>query len=340
MKKMIFLSLLSMTVLSMFGQYKSKYPDIPIVDVHIHPTVSSDVANHVKASDLIKQRYGSNLAFWIGLSDLNEPVEVVKKAGNNRILFAASDYRPHKGLSSTADEIITQVRNNKLVGLKFWFGAPYRVLAEGERGITEMDDIRFEEYFAALERGNILMTSLHIADPNGPFDDRQTWMADPVYYWKQIRAFENVVAKYPKLTIITAHGAWLVCQDAQLDYLRYMLSKYPNFYIDLAATFQYFPLVNRDNLRDLIMEYQDRIVYGTDGGRVADDAIERLVQRYANTFEILETNNTVKGSYFGQEPVKGLDLPREVLEKIYYQNALRLYPGLREAMGLGRKRSN
>ena len=337
MKKMFFITLLNVAFLSMFAQYKSKYPDIPIVDVHIHPTGVADVSNHLKTSETIKNKYGSNLAFWIGLSNVKEPVEEVKKAGNNRILFAVGEYRPHKGLSITADEVIAQVRDG-YVGLKFWFGAPYRVLSEGERGITEMDDIRFEEFFAALERGNVLMTSLHIADPNGPFDNRQKWMADPVYYWKQIRAFENVVAKYPKLTIIAAHSAWLICQDAQLDYLRYMLSKYPNLFIDLAATFQYFPLINHDNLRDFMIEYHDRILYGTDGGRVDDDAIEKLADRYANTFAILETNETVKGSFFGSEPVKGLDLPREVLEKIYYKNAVNLYPGLKEAMGLGRRR--
>ena len=339
MRKTIFFTLLSVACLSVFGQYKSKYPDIPIVDVHIHPTGVSDVANHIKASERIKQKYGSNLAFWIGLSNVRQPIDEVKAAGNNRILFAANAMRPHKGLSVTADEIIEKVREG-YVGLKFWFGPSYRVLAEGERGITEIDDIRFEDFFAALERGNVLMTSLHIADPNGPFGNRQDWLKDPVFFWKQIRAFENVVAKYPKLTIIAAHGAWLVCQDAQIDYLRYMLSVYPNFYIDLAATFQYMPVVNRDNLRDLIIEYQDRILYGTDGGRVADDAIEKLADRYANTFAILETNELVKGSFFGDVTVKGLDLPREVLEKIYYKNAVRLYPGLREAMGLNNRRSN
>jgi predicted TIM-barrel fold metal-dependent hydrolase len=30
-------------------------------------------------------------------------------------------------------------------------------------------------------------------------------------------------------------------------------------------------------------------------------------------------------------PTRGLALPREVLEKIYYRNALRVYPRLREA---------
>ena len=338
MKKIaIVTSFVFFALTTLFGQvqYKSKYPDIPIIDVHIHPRGVSDVANFIKVSDIIKQKHASNLAFWIGLNDPGENEAAMKTAAKNRILFATQAGRPHRGLSSTADEVITKVRNG-YVGLKFWFGPAYRVLAEGERGITMIDDIRFENFFSALERGNVLMTSLHIADPNGPFEDRQEWLADPIYFWEQIRAFENVLAKYPKLTIIAAHGAWLVCQDAQIDYLRYMLSKYPNFYIDISATFQYMHLVNRDNLRDFYIEFQDRILYGTDGGRVADDEINNLADRYAKTFAILETNQTVNGSFFGNQPVKGLDLPKEVLEKIYYKNALKFYPGLRQAMGLGR----
>jgi predicted TIM-barrel fold metal-dependent hydrolase len=34
--------------------------------------------------------------------------------------------------------------------------------------------------------------------------------------------------------------------------------------------------------------------------------------------------------------VKGLNLPKEVLEKIYYKNALNLYPGLKEIMDLNK----
>jgi predicted TIM-barrel fold metal-dependent hydrolase len=241
--------------------------------------------------------------------------------------------RPHKGLTITPDEVIAKVRDG-YVGMKLWFGPAYRVLKEGEEGITKLDDPRLEELFTSLEKANVLMTSLHIADPNGPFGARTDWLKDPVYYWEQIRAFENVVAKYPDLTIITAHGAWLVCQDAQIDYLRYMFSTYPNLYVDISATFQYMPLVNRDNLRDFYIEYQDRLLYGTDGGRIADNAIEYYTGQYAKTFAILETDEVVNGDFFGNKPIQGLALPREVLEKIYYKNAVKLYPGLKEVMGI------
>jgi predicted TIM-barrel fold metal-dependent hydrolase len=207
-------------------------------------------------------------------------------------------------------------------------------LEEGEQGITRIDDIRYADFFSALERANVLMASLHIADPNGPFDDRQPWMADPAYYWTQIRAFENMLAKYPQLTVVAAHGAWLVCQDGQIDYLRYMLSTYPNLYMDISATFHYMHLVNRDNLRDFYIEYQDRILYGTDGERVPDGIIHHIADQYAHTLAVLETDQTINGNggFFGNNPVNGLELPKEVLEKIYYKNALQLYPRLKEAM--------
>ena len=52
------------------------------------------------------------------------------------------------------------------------------------------------------------------------------------------------------------------------------------------------------------------------------------IERYLRTFRILETDEMVEGGFFGMNPVKGLDLPKEVLENIYFKNALKLYPGL------------
>jgi len=319
----------------LYAQYQSEYPDIPIVDVHVHPGNVGDAANFIKVSESLKEKHGSNLAFWIALTDPGkENAAQMKDATDNRMLFTASQMRPHKGLTMSADEVIAKVRNDGYIGLKFWFGPAYRVLKEDEEGVTRIDDPRYAEFFTALEKANILITSLHIADPNGPFGDRTDWLKDPVYYWEQIRAFENVVAKHSDLTIIAAHGVWLVCQDAQIDYLRYLLNTYPNLYFDVSATFQYMPLVNRENLRDLYIEYQDRILYGTDGGRVADNAVIYITDRYAKSFAILETGEIIDGDFFGNKPIRGLNLPREVLEKIYYKNAIKLYPGLMDAMGL------
>jgi predicted TIM-barrel fold metal-dependent hydrolase len=219
MKKSIFLlSILSFGAFTvLFGQnrYQSKYPDIPIVDVHVHITGGADVTNYLKVSDVIKQQYGSNLAYFVGFfQSRNESFADVKAVDKNRFLFAVRNFNEHKGFFDNSVEIIEKVQNGGYIGLKFWFGDPSRRLQPGEAGITRIDDPRFAPFFSKLEKANVLMTSLHIADPNGPFGDRQNWMKNPVFYWEQIRAFENVVAKYPNLTIVAAHCAWIICQDA------------------------------------------------------------------------------------------------------------------------------
>ena len=321
----------------LFGQlqYKSKYPDIPIVDVHVHISGTDGVSEYLQIMETVKKEYGSNLSYIIGLfNDRNASFADVTAAGKNRFLFSIST-RVGSGWTDDSSELIEKVKNG-FIGIKFWFGPHYRRYRDGEEVVIKLiDDPKLASYFSKLEKANMLMTSLHTADPNGPFDNRQIWMEDPILYWENVRAFENVVAKYPKLTIVAAHGAWIFCQDAQLDYLRYMFATYPNFYVDISATFQYWPLVNYDNLRDIFIEYQDRFLFGSDfGGRVANK-----VEAFASNFALLETDQMIAGDITGVSRgngliAKGLNLPKEVLEKIYYKNALKLYPGLKEMMGV------
>ena len=329
--------LLSFVVsVAMFGQYKSKYPDIHIIDMHIHASTAAEVTRFFEVSDIVKQKYGYNLASFVSLHPLEDPENTIFAAAKNRMFFALRcEMRPHKGLLCPPEEVVAKVRNG-YVGYKFWFGDPHRVTPdEGKELITRIDDPKFENFFATLERENVLMASLHIADPNGPFGDRQSWMKDPVYYWEQIRAFENVVAKYPNLTIIAAHCAWLICQDAQLDYLRYMLSTYPNLHVDVSAIFQYLYLLNTENLRDFFNEYQDRILFGSDVlGLMENTNLESVAERYAVYLSILETDRMIDGKFSTKRLIQGLNLPREVLEKMYYKNTLKLYPALKEAMGM------
>ena len=81
------------------------------------------------------------------------------------------------------------------------------------------------------------------------------------------------------------------------------------------------------------MEWSDRILYGTDIGRWQEaEQDEQRMAQYRRTFQILETGDIVKGGFFGGPEIQGLDLPRDVLEKIYYKNAMRIYPGIRERM--------
>ena len=61
-------------------------------------------------------------------------------------------------------------------------------------------------------------------------------------------------------------------------------------------------------------------------------SVPDIVERYHRCFQLSETENTVAGGFFGRTETKGLALPREVLEKIYWRNAARMYPRVRDTM--------
>ncbi len=319
---------------SLKAQWKSEYGDIPRVDVHMHISKPENTANYLKVRERLSNENGVDLTAWITLDSRNGPIlssSDMYKSSGGRMLCAFSDYQPHKGVHHTLKDF-EEKKKEGFIGYKLWFGPWYRVLDEGEEGIKNVDNQAFDQVFEAARQTGTPMLSMHIADPNGPFGNRMNYIPDPVFFWHEVRAVEDVIRRHPDITIIVAHMVWLVGQDAQLDYLRFMLSTYPNLYVDLAATSQYFNLLNRDNLRDFMIEYSDRILLGTDSGVIGDNQIENAADRYARLFAILESNEMVHGSFFGKEDVQGLDLPREVLERIYYQNAMGLYPGLREVI--------
>lgn len=318
-----------------FSQFITEYPEIPRIDVHTH--LSNEypgIINYLEMRDSLRMQHGINLAMWINLGEekrTETAIDTITRVSKGRVMTCISDYSPQRGLTHKPEDIAGYVQKG-YAGYKIWHGPAYRVLDEGETGIAYIDNPAHEPMFEAMEKAGMVLASVHVADPNGPFGDRGEWCADPVEFWREIIGLERVLQRHPGLVVVAAHGSWLVCQDAQIDFLRYMFKTYPNFHVDLAATFQYFYMVNRDNLRDLFMEYSDRILYGTDTGELKKSDIPKKVDQYVKTFRFLETDDAVQGGFYGETMSTGLNLPKAVLENIYYKNALKIYPGLKERM--------
>jgi len=321
------------------SQYITKYPEIPRIDVHTHIYVNVHthviygipaISSYLSLRDQMVSDRKIDLAMLISLGG-EEEIDSVTSVSKGRIMTCISDYTPQRGLTHKASDIAGYLKKG-YAGYKIIHGPYYLVLKEGENGIRYIDDPAHEPVFKAMEKAGMIGASIHIADPNGPFGNRGKWCTDPVEFWREIMGLERVLQRHPDLVIVASHCSWLVCQDAQLDFLRYLLKSYPNLYVDLAATDQYYHLVNRENLRDLFIEYSDRILFGTDIVGYNESAILNNINRYARSFQILETEDLVESGFFGSKPTRGLNLPEEALENIYYRNAMKLYPGLSERM--------
>lgn len=141
---------------------------------------------------------------------------------------------------------------------------------------------------------------------------------------------ENVIAKHPETHFIGAH---MGMNDDDLAQAAAMLDRHPNYYVDMSSVVH--SLGRQPNTtRRFFLKYQDRILFGTDGGYALENegkgwTPERYFQSY---FEFLETDNDWMEyplwgvNKQGRWHVSGLNLPPEVLEKIYFRNAEKLLP--------------
>ena len=96
----------------------------------------------------------------------------------------------------------------------------------------------------------------------------------------------------------------------------------------------------RDNLREFMIEYADRILFGTDMASkwfvpVLDKRLPKIrdkVPQYQRYFEFLETDKELPSGIKDEHKMRGLALPLDVLEKIYFRNAMRIYPHIADAL--------
>lgn len=305
------------------AQAKRDISTIPRVDVHAHVGRVERMKDFVGVGEALKDKYGINLAIWIDLDFQKESSESVsgylgaaKKKFNNRFLPCINDFKIQDGLRYSPDELSKWMKKG-IVGYKIWFG------------VTDLIyDPVFEPTFAKMEEIGMLGTSIHVSQPYP-----SKYCEDPVKFWQAHNAWERVLDRHPKLKVVNAHMLDHFYSDEQLDYLMYVLETYPNVHVDLGARFQVFHRMDREKLRNFMIKYADRILYGTDIGRQPKAGkYKQVAEMYYRSFQLLETGKIIQGGFYDKTETKGLALPIDVLEKIYYRNAARLYPRVKDAL--------
>lgn len=305
---------------------KTLYPDIPRIDIHSHIRDNSILNDYIGMAGLIKEESGADVAIWVNLSPSLlegrvglEEMERVEKEYQGRFLHTINDYRIADGLAYSPEELAWWHRKG-VVGFKIWVGVS-----------PLSDHPANDQVYTKMEQLGMVAASVHISQP---YPTR--WVESPVDFWSSQLAWLRVMDRHPDLVVVMAHMQDFFNSDEQLDFLRYVMETYPNYNVDLAARFQQFSRMDRDNLREFVIKYQDRILFGTDiSDQPAKDAAAAAAG-YNRCFQLLETGEEVEGAFFSNRKAQGLDLPREVLEKIYYKNAARIYPRIGDTLkGLG-----
>jgi len=126
----------------------------------------------------------------------------------------------------------------------------------------------------------------------------------------------NLFRRHPNTKFISAHLGWL---GHDLTRLGGLLDELPNMYVGLGAVI--YELGRQPRFaREWLIEYQDRVVMGK------DSYDQEEFHTYFRVFETADDYFDYYRRYHAFWQMYGLDLPDEVLRKIYYENALDLVP--------------
>jgi hypothetical protein len=125
---------------------------------------------------------------------------------------------------------------------------------------------------------------------------------------------------------IMAHGFYLTNADSMIDTLRKWFDESPNLYADICCTKWWNrPDPSYPKLRAMLIKYKDRFMFGTDYNTKRPHTYHVFMR------ERLESNKKLTfGSNGGEGP--GLALPLDVINRIYYWNACKLIPGVKERL--------
>jgi predicted TIM-barrel fold metal-dependent hydrolase len=152
-------------------------------------------------------------------------------------------------------------------------------------------------------------------------------------YEDQIKARDDFVAAHPGLRFVGAHLGSL---EYDVDRIAAFLDRFPNANVDMAARMsqvQYQSVRDREKVRGFFIKYQDRLLYGTDltlnpdtlatdGGAV--EFKREAHDAWLRDWRYLATDESQRVEIIKAD-VPGLALPREVIDKVYYDNAKRAF---------------
>jgi predicted TIM-barrel fold metal-dependent hydrolase len=150
-------------------------------------------------------------------------------------------------------------------------------------------------------------------------------------YDDQVNARDNMLEKHPNIRFVGVHLGSL---EWDVDELAKRLDKFPNMAVDMAERIchlQYQTVKSRQKVYDFMVKYQDRLIYATDNwvSKSSDPAEykKRIHERRISDWRYFVTDDDMNVSDFA-EKLKGLKLPKDVIDKIYRKNAEKWFPGI------------
>jgi predicted TIM-barrel fold metal-dependent hydrolase len=323
-------------------------PDFGRIDTHVHIHREAPAL----VSSLKEGRWrGLDIAVCPAVGDepfdleerLRATREVARDSGGTLAWASTFDARGFErpDFADRTTERLRRSFDDGAVAVKVWKNVGMAIRSKAGAYLMP-DDPALLPIYEAIEKADRTLVA-HLAEPDGawlPLDEKNP---EIVYYSKNpqwhmfgkagvpdkgaiLAARDRVLARYPNLRVVGCH---LGSDEDDLGRLAKRLDAYPNFAVDTAARVRYFARGDRDQVREFLTRYQDRILYATDfvlrdGDPAA--AAKGLAATHDRDWAFFSGGEAM--DYMGR-PTRGLALPDVVLRKVFRENALRWIPGLR-----------
>ncbi|HVZ48936.1 MAG TPA: amidohydrolase family protein [Gemmatimonadaceae bacterium] len=164
-----------------------------------------------------------------------------------------------------------------------------------------------EEFFQPIDNHNERWLELSLFNDrrNGPGTGRPT-------FEELMTERDNLFRKHPKTIFVAAHMGW---HANNLPRLGKMFDEMPNVYTEMGAVLYDIGRQPRA-AHDFFVKYQDRILFGKDSFQPEE------YPYYWRVFETKDDYFDYYRPYHAFWKLYGINLPDDVLKKIYYRNAL------------------
>ncbi len=353
MKKQLLFSLLPLIFIHLScARYYTldDFQSVPKIDAHIHYNYANPVLLEQAQADNFRL-LTVNVESGRTPIDTQESVAIELMNGYQELVAylstIGSDTWQSDRWEETAIERINASIQTGASGVKIWKNIGMQ-LQDMDSSYVQIDHPRFEPVFSHMEKNQIPLLA-HIGEPKNcwlPLDemttnnDRNYFSEHPEYHmylhpempsYEQImNSRDHILQKHSNLNVVGAHFGSL---EWDTDTLAERLDKYSNFAVDMAARIghmHYLSDQDYEKVRQFFMDYHDRILYGTDMG-MSSEAVksgDRFHEQWLVDWKYLATDEIIESNLIGKE-VRGLHLPMEVIDDIYYNNAKQWYRNLR-----------
>ncbi len=334
------------------GYYSEKdFGSLTKIDSHVHINGNTGYFEEVAAEDnFILITLGVDNGDSANISRQHESAELSVEKHPGRVFYGPTFLFDTAGWGNPewSRKIIARLEKDLLQGgitVKIWKNIGMTVRDRSGRFIMA-DDPALDPVIDYIKSRGLPITG-HLGEPRNcwlPLEqmtvssDSSYFARNPHYhmflhpeypsYEDQIKARDKMLAKHPDLTFIGCHLASL---EWNVDSLAKRLDRFPNMAVDMSARIchlQYQSAQDRRRVRDFCIRYQDRLLYGTDVGDSGNADPGRFRKSmhatWLDDWKYFTSDDEMTSDKF-RGAFRGLKLPKEVVDKIYKENAVKLY---------------